>query len=62
MLNIFPIIVVAQDNEIIHDQMKEDVSSSKSTKASQIISQDTTWNDKVELSENLIVNSGYTYY
>ncbi len=60
MLNIFPIIVVAQDNEIIHDQMKEDVSSSKSTKASQIISQDTTWNDKVELSENLIVNSGVT--
>lgn len=58
MLNVFPTTVLAQDNEIIQDQMQKEATSSKSAKASQVISQDTTWNDKVELSENLIVNSG----
>ena len=60
MLNVFPTIVLAQDNEIIQDQIQKEATSSKSAKASQVISQDTTWNDKVELSENLIINSGVT--
>ena len=60
MLNVFPTIDLAQDNEIIQDQIQKEATSSKSAKASQVISQDTTWNDKVELSENLIVNSGVT--
>ena len=60
ILNIFPITVSAQGTEVILNQIEEDGASNKSAKASQIISQDTTWNDKVELSENLIINSGVT--
>ena len=61
ILNIFPITVSAQGTEVILNQIEEDGASNKSAKASQIISQDTTWNDKVELSENLIINSDLTY-
>ncbi|MCI9312943.1 MAG: hypothetical protein HFE68_06225 [Erysipelotrichaceae bacterium] len=60
ILNMFPIEVLAQENEVVQDAMQEDAVASQSVKASQIISQDTTWNDKVELSENLIVNRGVT--
>ena len=47
ILNMFPIEVLAQENEVVQDPMQEDAVASQSVKASQIISQDTTWNDKV---------------